>query len=330
MYTGGLIESLPCWQESVTIKPGGIVQVTIGGKGRPVVGRVALDGTPESPVDWTQSESIMLGIAPPERPGSARAGRVRFSAVLYASTIDKDGRFRIEDVPAGKYELELSVNGARDVRFSGPGETIGYLRMPVVVPEIPGGRSNEPLDLGTVIAKLFDAIKVGDLASDFDVERIGTEEKGQRLKLSDYRGKLVLLDFWYAVHGPNDMTVLNEVQETFGRDPRFVLISLACGMNTAQAEQSIKQNRMSWTHGLGGDFVSGVATRYKIGAVQNSHFIGPDQKLRRIPVTFLVGPDGKIVGHHLSGTDLEAVRKALENPKLFPAAPAPAERPGSR
>jgi protocatechuate 3,4-dioxygenase beta subunit len=330
MYTGGLIESLPCWQESVEIKPGGMAQVTIGGKGRPLVGRVALDGTPESPVDWTQSESVMLGVAPPARPDSARTGRVRFSAVLFASTIDKDGLFRIEDVPAGKYELELSVNGARNPRFSGPGKEIGHLTMPVVVPEIPGGRSNEPLDLGTITAKLFDTIKVGDLAPDFDVERIGTQGKGGRLKLSDYRGKLVLLDFWYTVHGPNDMTVLNEVQENFGRDPRFVLISLACGMNTAPAEQSIKQNRMSWTHGLGGDFVSGVAARYKIGAVQNSNFIGPDERYRRIPVTFLIGPNGKVVAHDLSGSDLEAVRKALENPKLFPAAATPAQRPGSR
>ena len=210
-------------------------------------------------------------------------------------------------------------------RFSGPGEMIGHLRMPVVVPEIPGGRSNEPLDLGTITAKLFDMIKVGDLAPDFDVERIGTQEKGRRLKLSDYRGKLVLLNFWDPWQRQNDMTMLNEVQENFGRDPRFVIISLACGINTAQAEQAIKQNRMNWTHGLGGDYVSGIAARYKIAVVKNSYFIGPDQRYRRIPVTFLIGPDGKIVAHDLSGSDLEAVRKALENPKLFPAA-APSRR----
>ena len=43
-----------------------------------------------------------------------------------------------------------------------------------------GGRSNEPLDLGTITAKLFDALKVGELAPDFDVERIGTPERGRR------------------------------------------------------------------------------------------------------------------------------------------------------
>ena len=330
MYTGGLIESLPCWQETLAVKPGETSDVKIGGKGRPLVGRVMLDGTPESPVDWTQSESIMLGVAPLVRPGQARRGMIRHSSILYASTIDKDSRFRIEDVPAGTYELELTVNGSRDPRFSGPGREIAYLRMPVVVPEIPGGRSNEPLDLGTITAKLFDAWKVGDLAPDFDVERIATQEKGQRLKLSDFRGKLVLLDFWDPSYTKNDMTVLKEVQENFGKDPRFVIISLACGKNIAEAEPFIKKNNLSWIHGSGGDFDKGVGPRYKLRAIPYAELIGPDQHFRRIPTTLLIGPDGKMLGHDLSGGELEAVRNAMENPKLFPVAVAPARRTGSQ
>ena len=80
----------------------------------------------------------------------------------------------------------------------------------------------------------------------------------------------------------------------------------------------IKKNGLNWTHGFAGDFVSGVASRYKIQAIPNAYFITPDQHVRRIPVTFLIGPDGKMLGHDLSGTDLEAVREALESPKLFP------------
>ena len=49
--------------------------------------------------------------------------------------------------------------------------------MTFTVPEMPGGRSNEPLDLGTITAKLFETLKVGDLAPDFDVERIGSAER---------------------------------------------------------------------------------------------------------------------------------------------------------
>jgi len=318
---GTAFRQLPCWQERVEVKPGQMTQVTVGGKGRPVIGRVVLDGTPEAPVDWTDNEPVLLGV-PPEDSDPSRFGLLSRGSTLFASHIDKDGRFRIDDVPAGKFELELVVSGQR--------APIARVKTSVVVPAIPVGRSNEPLDLGTITTKLFDAIKIGDRAPDFDVERIGTETKGQRLKLSDYRGKLVLLNFWEARNEQNHMTVLKEVQQTFGGDPRFVLISLACGTDAAQAEQSIKQDGLSWTHGFAGDFDAGAATGYKIRAIPYAYAIGPDEKQRWIPVTFLIGPDGRIVAHDLAGTDLEAVRKALENPKFFPTAAKAADRAGYR
>jgi beta-lactamase regulating signal transducer with metallopeptidase domain/peroxiredoxin len=315
----GAFAMLRCWPERVEVKPGQTAQVTIGGKGRPVIGRVVLDGTPEAPVDWTVNLPVILG-GPSEKLDRKQFGRLYFAPSLFAAHLDKDGRFRVEDVPAGTYELELPVNGPADPRFVGAGREIGQLKMSITVPEIPGGRSNEPLDLGTITAKLFDMIKIGDLAPDFDVERIGTPEKGGRLKLSDYRGKLVLLDFWDVRDRPIDRIVLKEVQQTFGGDPRFVLIGLTCGKDAAEAEKVIKQNGLNWMHGFAGDFDSGISARYKIKAIPHAQILGPDQKFRRIPLTFLIGPDGRILGHDLSGGDLEAVRKALEDPKLFPAA----------
>jgi hypothetical protein len=63
-----------------------------------------------------------------------------------------------------------------------------------------------------------------------------------------------------------------------------------------------------------------VTQLYKIRWIQHSALIGRDGKRRRIPLTYLIGPDGRILGHDLGGADLEAVRKALENPKVFPTA----------
>jgi hypothetical protein len=320
----GAFRQLPCWPERVEVKPGQAVQVTIGGKGRPVVGRVVLDGTPEAPVDWTLNEPVLLGV-PSEGSEPQRFGMLYFGPSLFAAFLDKDGRFRIEDVPAGKYELELSVHGASDPRFVDHGREIGRLKMPVTVPGVPGGRSNEPLDLGTITARLFDIIKVGDVAPDFDVERIGVPEKGQRLKLSDYRGKLVLLEFWEPWDRSDDMTVLKEVHAAFGKDPRFVLIRLAFGKDSAEAVKAIPKYGPGGLYGL----ATGVASRYKVKTIQNMYFFGPDQKQRRIPLTFLIGPDGRILGHDLSGGDLEAVRKALEDPRLFPAASRPIPPSGS-
>jgi protocatechuate 3,4-dioxygenase beta subunit len=297
---GRLWQHTPGWPEEIEVKPGQTVQVTIGGKGRPVIGRVVLDGTPETPVDWTHHEPVEINA-----PGG-----------WYAAPIEKDGRFRIDDIPAGPHGLVLRVKEP-DARFSGQGKVIGRLDQRFIMPEIPGGRSNDPLDLGTITVKLIEAIRNGDLAPDFDVERIGVKDQGQRVKLSAYHGKLVLLHFWQAWEQRNDLSILEGVQATFGKDPRFELISLACDKDARQAESLIKEKGWSWIHGLAGDLPGGIGERYKIRAILNSSVFGSDQKWHRVPLTFLIGPDGRVLGHDLSGGELEAVRKALEDPKVF-------------
>ena len=143
--------------------------------------------------------------------------------VELGSNFDKDGRFRLDDVTPGTYELTISVNAKPDPQVLDPGNALGSLRMSVTVPEIPGGQSDEPLDLGTITAKLFETLKVGDLAPNFTVPRIAGKGKGDQLRLADYRGKLVLLDFWATWCGPclAEMPALKDIQKTFGADPRF-------------------------------------------------------------------------------------------------------------
>jgi RNA polymerase sigma factor (sigma-70 family) len=77
------------WQEPVAVKPGQTLDVKIGGKGRPVIGRIVLDGTPESPVDWIQNEPVLITVVP-QRPALGPRVPLRFSAAVFASNIDKD------------------------------------------------------------------------------------------------------------------------------------------------------------------------------------------------------------------------------------------------
>ena len=236
--SGGASQHMPCWPEFIDVKPGQVLQVTIGGKGRPVTGRIVVEGTPEAPIDWARNEPVAIG--------------------WFAAHIEKDGRFRIDDIPSGQHTLNVRVNAPS---HGAGGPVIGRVKRDFNLPEMPNGRSNEPLDLGTITVKL-EALKIGDLAPDFDVERIGTPEKGRRVRLSDYRGKLVLLDFWAGWQ--NDLTVLKEVQEKLGSDPRFVLISLVCDQQSGPGlEKFIKENGVSWTNGVAGDLASGVAARYQ-------------------------------------------------------------------
>ena len=49
------------------MKPGQTTQVRLGGKGRPVIGRVVLDGTPPEPVDWRSNDAAVLELPRAER-----------------------------------------------------------------------------------------------------------------------------------------------------------------------------------------------------------------------------------------------------------------------
>ncbi len=307
-FSGGSTTHMPCWLEPVTVKPGQAVGVTIGGKGRPVIGRVVLDGIPEAPVNWTQNMPATL-TTPREGPGA------RDFALRFGSKIDKDGRFRIEDVTPGHYELRVDVNPCADPQLSGPTTRIGELEMPVTVPEIPGGRTNQPLDLGTVTARLFETLKPGDFAPEFTVQRIGGKDRGERVIPSDLRGKLVLIDFWATWCQPTlaEMPALKRVQAAFGGDRRFRLVSLSCDRTIGPAERYIEKEGRTWTHGFTGGLGSGVCTDFKV---------------RLLPATFLIGPDGRILARNLRGASLEAaIRKALADNGLFAEAQKAARPP---
>jgi len=81
-----------------------------------------------------------------ERPKEEEAAR------SYPLRFEQDGSFQIDDVPTGNYELRIHVTEPRKdgepAARRGPVKEIGSLTREVVVPEVAGGRSDKPLDLG--------------------------------------------------------------------------------------------------------------------------------------------------------------------------------------
>lgn len=59
---------------------------------------------------------------------------------------------------------------------------------------MPGGRSDGPIDLGKIAVEFSepDRLTVGVPAPDFKVQALD----GKPIALADFRGKVVLLDFW--------------------------------------------------------------------------------------------------------------------------------------
>ena len=66
---------------------------------------------------------------------------------------DADGTFRAEDIPAGVYEITIRLNPPPGNDFNRTHDTIASGKTTFTVPEIPGGVSDEPLDIGVIPLK---------------------------------------------------------------------------------------------------------------------------------------------------------------------------------
>jgi hypothetical protein len=64
-------------------------------------------------------------------------------APTYTIRVAADGSFRIEDVVPARYNLGISTRTG----------LTGHASQILSMPEVPGGRSDEPLDLGTLTLK---------------------------------------------------------------------------------------------------------------------------------------------------------------------------------
>lgn len=182
-YAGPIVQSHPM---RIRVKPGETTKIDYSAAGRPVIGRVtggwdftrhaqrlvsktnpADPGPYPSPNDFATEEAYSTARdAFEQRRGFLTAYSFMESRSCYDLTFAQDGSFKVNDVPAGTYELRLLGRKPADnkslVSDQDPNDEIltdyfdiekPYLIREVVVPEMPGGRSDTPLDLGTLTLK---------------------------------------------------------------------------------------------------------------------------------------------------------------------------------
>jgi len=142
--------------------------------------------------------------------------------------------------------------------------------------------------------------EVGQEAPGFEIKT--TDDK--TIKLADYRGKYVLLDFWATWCGPcrGETPNLKAVYEQFGKREDFVMVGLSLDQEKEKPIAYAKEKGTQWIDGFLGDWGKDEVTK-KYG-------------VRGIPSIWLIGPDGKVVAKELRGEGIsEAVKKALEEKK---------------
>ncbi len=164
----------------------------------------------------------------------------------YILTVESDGRFRAEDVPAGEYTLEAYINNPVKGDPGEWGDLIGRVSMEIVVPPMDGGRSDEPLDIGLVSVEVQTILSKGSPVP----EIVGKTLDGKAFKLSDYKGKYVLIDFWMQDRY-RDKANTNERKELYSRvanAKNIVCFGMNLGKNHTLSDLNLaQQDNYYWT-----------------------------------------------------------------------------------
>ncbi|MES2456704.1 MAG: TlpA disulfide reductase family protein [Bacteroidota bacterium] len=119
-----------------------------------------------------------------------------------------------------------------------------------------------------------------------------TDDKGNPFKLSSYRGKYVLVDFWASwcvpcrAENPNLLKAYKQL-----KDKGFEIVGISLDETKAAWLNAVKHDGMPWVQvsDLKG-FKTDIAVKYGISA---------------IPQNFLVNPEGVIIAKNLRGEDLD-------------------------
>ena len=144
--------------------------------------------------------------------------------------------------------------------------------------------------LGTAIAARAQA---SNDPPDFSAKDIS----GRTVKLSELKGKVVLLDFWATWCPPCRVEIphLLELNRKF-KDREFVLISVSLDRDLQAARQFVKDKEMDWVHIIDIEAGRTIATLYQV---------------EYIPSTFVIGRKGKIEARQLRGDELKDKIAAL-------------------
>ncbi len=138
-------------------------------------------------------------------------------------------------------------------------------------------------------------VAVGAIAPDLEFP----DPDGKMRKLSDLRGKVVLLDFWASWCGPcrRENPNVTKIYAQY-HDKGFEVFSVSLDSDAASWKRAIEADKLVWPNHV---------SDLKKWQSQAAAIYG----VRSIPSTFLLDKEGRIVQRDLRGADLERAVKQL-------------------
>ncbi len=299
--------------EHLAVESGKTKNSIIATHGRTVVGRVSFNQQPLDISDKVLSEGrfypvvaqhgVIPGLpaeydTPSKRTKwwedwyQSRAGRKIFlSADESGSRLEflSNGAFIAEMIAPGRYWVSAEVR--QNDRIIAKAHEVSIL-----VPKPKAASENDAFDLG--IIPLNPPVSVGNIAPDFNAKNLD----GKSVKLSDFRGKYVLLDFWavWCLPCVAETPNLKKTYDAYGKDGRFEMISLSLDENVEAPKKFVQNRKIGWKQIFLGDFQQDRVTK--------------DFEVDAIPSIWLIDPTGKIISRNLRGSKIkEAVAAELNS-----------------
>jgi peroxiredoxin len=123
-----------------------------------------------------------------------------------------------------------------------------------------------------------------------------TDIEGKRLDLADYKGKVVLLDFWATYCEPCRVEIpgFMEMQNKYARQG-FSVIGISMDDKPGPVVEFYKEFKMNYPVAVGNE---------RIGELYGGIF--------GLPTTFLIGRDGRIYAKHMGALDVSVIEDEVQ------------------
>lgn len=149
-------------------------------------------------------------------------------------------------------------------------------------------KNNKPVQ--DFVARMMEikTVSVGQPAPAFELPT----PEGKMVKLADYKGKYLLLDFWASWCGPcreENPNIVNQYASF--KNKGFDILGISLDDNKKDWIKAIQDDKLTWTH---------VSELKRWDAAVASQY-----KVEGIPASFILDPAGKIIAKNLRGPELK-------------------------
>lgn len=295
----------------ILLEPGGSHNISLGGGGQIVTGKVKLVGGNPNRIQFQYGMNVLVktdgGVQTPKharekiyfQTGAAKVWTDKLEADLdsniirerFFAKVHEDGTFSFSGVQPGQYRLLARLYPAPTECLIDP---VGYGFLEFSIED----KANENgMDLGGIEAKLEPVSKVSDLLPDFRYQ----DSEGNRHQISKYRGKFVLIDFWasWSQRSIKAFPELAKVNDSIAKRDDSAIVSISVDEDFNAAKTVALREKLTWPVGVAGKSALEGSAAKVLG-------------VSAVPMYVVLDPNGKIV---YRGTVLSEAATYLPNSK---------------